>query len=195
MDSNHRYRIKKQPVLAARVRSRNSPSAQKPALSCRDRWFESISLQRRVCEPSVPLENLLGFGQRRRAGPTDPIGRPAGQLRRDEGWPNQRAHPPPLPGSVLIWPEPRCDPGAENDGGYNIGRENTPFRNEDHERWLRFERRIIRADYVGAHPEHKPQHRQAYSKPQKSPAQIYLVVRRSATIAALTAACGLSTGG
>jgi hypothetical protein len=131
----------------------------------------------------------------RRAGPTDPIGRPAGQLRRDEGWPNQRAHPPPLPGSVLIWPEPRCDPGAENDGGYNTGRENTPFRNEDHERWLRFERRIIRTDYVGAHPEHKPQHRQAYSKPQKSPAQIHLVVRRSATIAALTAACGLSTGG
>ena len=89
----------------------------------------------------------------------------------------------------------RRDPGAENDGGYNTGRENTPFRNEDHERWLRFERRIIRTDYVGAHPEHKPQHHQAYSKPQKSPAQIHLVVRRSATIAALTAACGLSTGG
>jgi hypothetical protein len=29
MDSNHRYRIKKQPFLAARARSRNSPSARK----------------------------------------------------------------------------------------------------------------------------------------------------------------------
>ena len=29
MDSNHRYRIKKQPFLAARARSRNSPSATK----------------------------------------------------------------------------------------------------------------------------------------------------------------------
>src|ERR1700693_4947196 len=29
MDSNHRYRMKKQPFLAARARSRNSPSATK----------------------------------------------------------------------------------------------------------------------------------------------------------------------
>jgi len=66
--------------------------------------------------------------------------------------------------------EPRRDPAAENDGGYKTGRENTPFRNEDHERWLRFERRIIRIDYIGAVPEHEPQQYQAYSKPQKSPA-------------------------
>ena len=32
MDSNHRYRIKKQPFLAARARSRNSPSATKNRL-------------------------------------------------------------------------------------------------------------------------------------------------------------------
>src|SRR5580693_8608546 len=31
MDSNHRYRIKKQPFLAALARSRNSPSARKAA--------------------------------------------------------------------------------------------------------------------------------------------------------------------
>src|SRR4029077_181264 len=89
-------------------------------------------------------------------------------------------------GRVLIRPEPRRDPGTKNDGGYKTGRENTPFRNEDHERRLRFERRIIRTDNVAAHPEHEPQPHQACSKPQKSPAQIHLVVRRSATIAALT---------
>jgi len=54
--------------------------------------------------------------------------------------------------------------------GYKTGRENTPFRNEDPERWLRFERRIIRTDCIGAVPEDEPQQHQAYSKPQKSPA-------------------------
>jgi len=33
-----------------------SPECQQSVTPARDRWFESVSLRRRVCKPSVPLE-------------------------------------------------------------------------------------------------------------------------------------------
>src|SRR6202011_2839043 len=51
MDSNHRYRLKNNPFWLPAFGPAIRLPQQKPALSCRDRWFESISLQRGVrCE-------------------------------------------------------------------------------------------------------------------------------------------------
>ena len=62
MDSNHRYRIKNNPFWLPALGPAIRLSHEKPALSCRDRWFESISLQRGVranldilCRPGVSV--------------------------------------------------------------------------------------------------------------------------------------------
>src|SRR5260370_2022982 len=61
----------KQPFLAAPVRSPQFAFGNKNRLfRARDRWFESISLQRRVSEPSVPPNKFLrGFRHDRSPDP------------------------------------------------------------------------------------------------------------------------------
>src|SRR4029077_17573012 len=57
MDSNFQFRARRAGVLTGLYRRRPSKSScfhQNDPFSCaRDRWFESVSLQRRVCEFSV----------------------------------------------------------------------------------------------------------------------------------------------
>jgi hypothetical protein len=67
MDSNFQFRARRAGVLTGLYRRRPSKvfaSPPKRPVSCtRDRWFESGSLQRRVCEPSVPIELIMLSGQ------------------------------------------------------------------------------------------------------------------------------------
>src|SRR5271169_3461584 len=60
MDSNFQFRARRAGVLTGLYRRRPSKvfafPPKRPASCTRDRWFESVSLQRRVCEPSVPEE-------------------------------------------------------------------------------------------------------------------------------------------
>src|SRR6202030_1458652 len=56
MDSNHRYRKKNNPFWLPALGPAIRLPQEKPALSCRDRCFESISLQRGVTwDPELVL--------------------------------------------------------------------------------------------------------------------------------------------
>jgi hypothetical protein len=57
MDSNHQHRKKNQPFWLPALGPAIRLPQEKPVLSCRDRGFESISLQRQVaCEPDDDID-------------------------------------------------------------------------------------------------------------------------------------------
>ena len=65
MDSNFQFRARRAEVLTGLYRRRPSKvfafPPKRPAPCTRDRWFESVSLQRRVCKPSVPQRRSLSL--------------------------------------------------------------------------------------------------------------------------------------